>query len=175
MKVHLLSFLAGFTALAAMSACASAHAQPANPQQSALIRETCTNIMGVRFNGEMQGCMNALSDAVSARAEGDNDLWSDRYCAMQGYQTGTAAFSVCVLGAQNTHRTAQTAAASDNAPVQLAYGSGPINKGDWTFDGRHRREQLACAQLGLDPSGGAFDSCVTSLEYAMYSADDSSH
>jgi hypothetical protein len=59
--------------------------------------------------------------------------------------------------------------------VQLAYGPGAINKGDWTFDGRHRREQLSCAQLGLDPSGEAFDECVSSLEYAMYSADDSSH
>jgi hypothetical protein len=174
MKARLLPFLIGVTALAGLSACACAYAQPANPQKSALIRETCTNIMGVRTYGEMLGCTRALSDAVSARAQGDIDLWSDRYCAMQGYQQGTAQFSVCVLGAQNTHRSAQAGTGSDNAPVQLAYGSGGINKSDWTFDGRHRREQLSCAQLGLDPSGGAFDDCVTSLEYGMYSADNSS-
>jgi hypothetical protein len=36
------------------------------------------------------------------------------------------------------------------------------------------REQLACAELGLNPVSGAFDSCVAGLRSALFAADNPS-
>ncbi|MDB5459252.1 MAG: hypothetical protein JWO72_993, partial [Caulobacteraceae bacterium] len=39
---------------------------------------------------------------------------------------------------------------------------------------RFRREQLACAQIGLDPVSGAFDSCVAGLRSTLFALDNPS-
>jgi hypothetical protein len=50
------------------------------------------------------------------------------------------------------------------APNALGYYNG-------TFDAVRRREEYACAQIGLDPNFGRFSQCVDDLDGQMRAAD----
>ena len=46
----------------------------------------------------------------------------------------------------------------------------------WAADNAevHRREQSACARLGLEPVGGAFVQCVAQLDASLFAANNPS-
>ena len=38
----------------------------------------------------------------------------------------------------------------------------------------HRREELSCARMGMNPSSGGFAECVAGLDSALFAADNPS-
>jgi hypothetical protein len=181
MKAHVLPFFLGAVALATVGGCAAGYSDELkSPEQLALVKATCTNIIGVRTYGEMRGCVSSLSDALAAKTEARIDVMSDSDCAGRGLARGTAEYSVCVLERQRANAAeyarSAPAAANSQAPVKLAYGEKgqADDHSDWTSDARYRREEYACAQLGLDPTDQAFAECVAGLEISLYNADNSS-
>jgi len=169
-KLLLCSVMACAAAIALAGSCAAQDAS-ASPQQSAFARATCQSVMHVRTNAELWGCVQSLSDTIAQNAQTARGWASDESCAAEGLKRDTPEFAVCVL---QSHGSAQGAYGA--VPTHIVTGSYPEQR-DWlgyysgTFDAVRRREQYACAQLGLDPNFGRFSECVDSLDGAMHAAD----
>ena len=86
-------------------------------------------------------------------------------CRGQGLNEGTAAFSTCMLDSQDR------GAAMSSGPVKLAYDTSTPENSKSYFDVSNRvhwrREQYACAQIGLTPGTAAFGACMAGLEAAL--------
>jgi hypothetical protein len=136
------------------------------PDQRELVAATCDRVMGLSSGGiYRQQCMDSLARSVARKAEGAQMAGSSVACRGQGLHEGTAAFSTCMLDSQNRD-TAMSA-----EPVKLAYDSNtPENSESYFNVSNHvhwRREQYACAQIGLTPGMAAFGACTASLEAAL--------
>lgn len=135
-----------------------------SPGQRALVAETCDRVMGLSEGGiYRQECMDSLARAVARKAESARVAGSYVACRGQGLNEGTAAFSTCMLD----HRAAAVAA----QPAKLAYDADTPENSKSYFDVNNRihwrREQHACAQIGLTPGAAAFSQCTTGLEAAL--------
>lgn len=176
MKTLSLPILLGFSALVAAGGCA-AQTGTQTPRQAALVRATCEGIMRVGHSAvDLAACTQSLSDSLAAREEGYVAVQSDKACAAQGFQPGTAQFATCVLDHKRGFGAARTNAAADNAPAQLTYDPAKdvgASQGyyDASFDTKRRREEYSCAQLGLDPDSSAFGQCVADLDANLFYAD----
>jgi hypothetical protein len=102
-------------------------------------------------------CTTSLARTAEAQAESARLQAAWRQCLDRGLDRGTPALSTCALQALDT------------APAEARSA-----RRSWigaSFDERLRRIRLACAQMGLDPMGAAFDACVLDLQPTLSSAD----
>ncbi|SRR5579883_781656 len=162
-------FLASAALIVATAAPACA-APPLSPElraindgQRALVAQTCDRVMGLQDGGVFrQECMDSLASSLAAKTERSALAASYRFCSGRGLSEGSAAFSTCMLD----NRDRLGAAAPE--PVKLSYdanaqGYFAIGNGD-----RWRREQYACAQIGLTPGTAAFGQCVAGLDASLF-------
>ena len=136
------------------------------PDQRELVAQTCDRVMGLSSGGiYRQECMDSLARSVAGKTETAHLVGSYQACRGQGLHEGTAAFSTCMLDSQ------APGAAMSAEPVKLAYDWNTPENSKGYFDVNNRvhwrREQYACAQIGLTPGTGAFGECTTSLEGAL--------
>jgi hypothetical protein len=161
----------------ALAACASfpSAAQEVTPQQTAAIEATCTKVMRLRPGSEFEACVSSLSDSVASLVRADYANNAYHACAQTGLKRETPEFSRCVLDRENTQKDAgglpPGAAAKLNAAYITPADSNPQDYFESSFNMRHRREQYACAQLGLEPDTGAFVSCVGNLDMEIFVVD----
>lgn len=129
------------------------------------VAETCDQVMGLKSGGlYRQECMDSLARSLAAEAQGAQIAASYGLCSRQGLPEGTAAFSTCMLDNQERAGTVSL------EPTKLAYGNNSQNSKSYfhVSNGEHwRREQYACAQLGLMPGTAPFGHCVASLDAAL--------
>ena len=159
-----------------LAACATgpSTAQNMTPGQTAAIEATCTKVMRLPPGAEFLACVSSLSDSVAGLESADYANRSYDACEQAGLKRGTPAFSRCVLDRENGKRDAASAPAVasklDAAPIAPA----DTNQDSYfasNFNVRHRREQYACAQLGLEPDTGGFTSCVNNLDMEIFVVD----
>ena len=161
----------------ALTACASfpSAAQEVTPQQTAAIQATCTKVMRLRPGAEFEACVSSLSDSVASLVSADYANNAYRDCAQAGLKRETPEFSRCVLDHENTQRDGAGLPAGAAAKLNAAYitpaDSNPDDYFESSFKMRHRREQYACAQLGLEPDTSAFVSCVGNLDTEIFVVD----
>lgn len=189
----LLSVAAGVLVLSSLTACA---AEPTyNPDnlgtgQFARVASICQNVMGLSPNERLEGgywmgndrldywtshyrgCIVSLSDSLQNAADTEETQQADADCRAKGYQHGSPDLALCVLRSVNSRPSP--------APVQTAAVATPVSEklptasGSFLYASPHenaRREEVACAALGLEPSHGAFKSCVKGLSDTFYSID----
>lgn len=167
-----LTALASGIAVAAFAAaaCASAAAQPIGDHGSqGRIGAICQGAMGLE-QGEAQygACVESLRSSASDLAADVAMGRARTRCLAEGLTPGSTDFNVCELNTAPAERAAVRATPA-SAPPRAA-GSYFYASPEQT----HRREQLACASLGYDPAGAAFDSCVAGLQGALFEADNPS-
>jgi hypothetical protein len=134
------------------------------PDQRSLVAETCDRVMGLSEGGiYRQECMDSLARSVARRVQAAQVAGSHQACRGQDLHEGTAAFSTCMLDKQD--RDPVLPAMS----VKLAYDSPENSKSYFDVSNRvhWRREQYACAQIGLTPGTTAFSECTAGLEAAL--------
>jgi hypothetical protein len=179
-------------ALAGVSVVACATQPPYNPDhlgdaQYTRVAGVCQNVMGLSpseppsggnwlghdrldyWTSHYQGCIVSLSDSL----QGVNDTLvtqhADAECRAKGYPTGSPDLALCVLQTANNHPqpTSTEAAAmpvSEKLPTVGSYFRASPHE-------TARREQVACAALGLSPTGPEFKSCVKGLSDTFYAID----
>jgi hypothetical protein len=135
------------------------------PGQRELVAATCDRVMGLSSGGlYRQECLDSLARAVARKAESAQMAGSYVACRSQGLQEGTAAFSTCMLD--------DRAAVASAQPVKFAYDSNTPENAKSYFDVTNsvhwRREQYACAQIGLTPGTGGFAECTAGLQAALF-------
>jgi hypothetical protein len=152
-----------------LAACATgpSTAQNMTPGQTAAIEATCTKVMRLPPGAEFLACVSSLSDSVAALESADYANRSYDACERAGLKRGTPGFSRCVLDHENGNRGADSPAAVVGKLDAALITPADNNQDSYfasNFNVRHRREQYACAQLGLEPNTGAFTSCVGNLD-----------
>jgi hypothetical protein len=177
-------------AFVGLAGCASA--APYNPDrlsadQAQQVGQICQNVMGLSPREPMmwgdaligdphlepganhyQACVTVLSDqlqsvsAVSLAGQADAD------CRARGYAVGTPGLAECVLQSEQTRATSARvdAVAMDTTPRSHVGSMMLASPGE-----TDRREQRACAALGLEPPYGAFANCVKDMTDSFYAID----
>src|ERR1700748_258623 len=157
-----------------LAACASlpSAAQEVTLQHTPAIQATCTKVMRLRPGSEFEACVSSLSDSVTSLVRADYANNAYHACAQAGLKRETPEFSRCVLDHENSQKDAGGLPAGAAAKLNAAYiapaDSNPDDYFESSFDMRHRREQYACAQLGLEPDTSAFVSCVGNLDMEIF-------
>ncbi len=136
-----------------------------DPGQRELVDATCDRVMGLPSGGiYRQECLDSLARSVARKAESARMAGSYVACRGQGLHEGTAAFSTCMLDDRGATVSAR--------PVKLPYDSSTPENARSYFDVTNsvhwRREQYACAQIGLTPGTAAFAECTAGLQAALF-------
>ena len=180
--------------LSSLAACA---AEPTyNPDnlpagQFTRVADICQNVMGLSPNERLEGgywmgndrldywtshyrgCIVSLSDSLQNAMDDEATRQADADCRAKGYQPGSPDLALCVLHSVNSHSKPAPAQAT-SGQVSLVSEQLPTASGSFLYASPHenaRREEVACAALGLEPSHGAFKSCVKGLNDTFYSID----
>jgi hypothetical protein len=115
------------------------------------------------------GCVTSLSDSVTRISDSQANSQADRDCRARGYASGSPDLALCVLNSKDQLRSMQSAGTTINATLPLPAATGSF------FYARpadtRRREQIACAALGLEPEGNDYHSCVKSLDDTFFAID----
>ncbi|HTX49300.1 MAG TPA: hypothetical protein VME40_07920 [Caulobacteraceae bacterium] len=113
-------------------------------------------------------CIQSLSNSLRS-ADSRSALSEARAaCLRRGAASGTPALAECTLDAADT----RPAADADPAPMRnIAPPGGTRSYFAIPPSTAFRRDQLACAELGLDPAGAAFSACAIDLKAALVAAD----
>jgi hypothetical protein len=193
---HTPKMIVASTAIAVLSVSACAAATPAfNPDglqeaQLSRVAQVCQNVMGLSpterliggnwvgdshldyWTSRYRGCVTSLSDSVQRVGDQQANQQADRACRAKGYADGSPDLALCVLqsarqtqspeGAQQTPVSQQGAEAVPTASGSLFYASAHE---------RRRREELACAAVGIEPTGAAFKACVNDLQNTFHAID----
>jgi hypothetical protein len=166
--------MGGMLAFAGAGGCATAGVYPYNPDRLAddQISQVCQSVVGVEpSEARYFACVGALSDSAKNLGRGRALQQARGDCLSRGYRPGSPDLDVCVVQSSDQARaTAPDMAMSHpmEAPgLAKSYAYAPQRE-------VHRREELSCARMGLDPSSGAFASCVAGLDSALFAADNPS-
>jgi hypothetical protein len=129
----------------------------------------CTNIVRVRpGEAHYEACAQSLSDTLSHADSRAAFTEARSACLQRGYAPATPTLAVCSLDAADT----SSATNADLPPDRTVAPPGGTRSYFAVSPGTaFRREQLACAELGLDPTGGAFSGCAADLHAALAAAD----
>jgi hypothetical protein len=85
-------------------------------------------------------------------------------CLGRGLSPNSPGLAECTLAASDTRRAA--------APIDT--GGDSVHAKSYFYASPsqvHRREETACAHLGLDPSSDGFATCVAGLQTSRFMAD----
>ena len=169
---------AGALTMAAGAAGAQAdHGVRVSPEQSALARATCANVMRIKVGVvPFDGCVESLSNTLYARAQGEILAKSYDDCTRTGHKEGTPEFAGCVLDRKAYHNAqpAEASAARVTGPAAANYteslSAGP-SYSESNPEERRRKEEYSCARLGLSPGSSSFGVCVAQLDSALRSVE----
>lgn len=121
------------------------------------------------WTSHYRGCITSLSDSVMGIADLHADQQADSNCRARGFASGSADLALCVLDSKDQLRGPQAAGLLLSASVPLPAANGSF------FYARpaetHRREQIACAALGLEPTQADFSNCVRGLDATFFAID----
>jgi hypothetical protein len=173
------------TAGACLAVASCASTQPYNPNHLSADRlsqvgEVCQTDMGFRASEPLtdnlwpgdpdassstnryRGCIATLSNALTRVQTARTAKQAEKDCLSQGFVAGSSDLARCVLTAKEEPRSAsETQLASlDPKPYLISTGrrfSGPVPP-------KVHKEQLACADVGIDPNDEEFASCVQGLK-----------
>jgi hypothetical protein len=169
-------------AIALVAACATTNPTPYNPEhlntnQATEIGQICQDVMGFKptapavdnawpgdpdpgaeTNG-YRGCIASLSRSLLTSGAARATSAADRACRGEGLTDGSPALAECVLKRAQAVRPAAAAQSVSLVVTPFEDGQGPNS---WSHQ-TERREQQACAQIGLEPAGSQYASCLNGL------------
>jgi hypothetical protein len=192
-RATMLTAASSAIALLSISACAAATPafNPDGLQETQLSRvaQVCQNVMGLSpserliggdwlgdshldyWTSRYRGCVTSLSDSVQSLGDLQDKQQADRACRAKGYADGSSDLALCVLQSTPAHgsEVAQPSAVSQPSAEALPSARGSLFYA--TAHERRRREELACAALGIEPTRDAFKACVNDLQNTFHAID----
>ncbi len=154
------------------------------------VSDICENVMGLSpkeplsggtwlgeprldyYTSHYRACVVTLSDSLQSVADAQLTKQADVDCRAKGFASGSSDLALCVLQSVSSRPNPVRVSQSDAAPS--LGGNLPAARGSFFYASPHeavRRVQVACAALGLEPSEGAFESCVSKMDHALYAID----
>lgn len=131
---------------------------------ASMVRQTCTQIMGLRTGPEFEACGSSLSDKVRALQDATLTMQADAACSDQGLLRGTAEQAKCVVKFRRAAQsplvtTADAVAVPASEPWQSYFSMSQSQQAE--------RAELSCAQIGLHPATSGFWGCVSDLRHSI--------
>jgi hypothetical protein len=142
------------------------------------------------WTSHYRGCIASLSDSLQNARDTAVVQQAEEQCRAKGLQPGSPDLALCVLQTANAHpepigspaaAAGQTSVGAGGAdrPIGAGVPSGAGSEkltavGSYYFASPHetaRREQFACAALGLSPAQPDFKTCVQQLSATFYAID----
>jgi hypothetical protein len=166
----------------ALSALACAFALPATgalarpAPADGVVADACQSVVRVQpGTAQYDGCVESLSGSLAGIGQGRAMMRAHDACLEQGLKPGTPGLAECTLSRADTQPASEAIKASDPAAPRMQTPGGArswfsVSRGD-----QGRRQQLACARVGLDPTSAAFDSCVAGLRATLFELDNPSN
>ena len=132
---------------------------------AALVRQTCSDVMGLGISAESLACGGSLAGFVRAQQDIERMLQAGTDCTRRGATQDSHELAKCAVMQRHavTPVVAATTSASPLPPAGVPvkhYSS--LNAGE-----QRLRAELSCAQIGLHPAGASFASCVSKLRVAI--------
>ena len=104
-----------------------------------------------------RGCIASLYNSLRITTMTRAEMQADRNCRAKGLEAGTSALAVCVL-----HESTSNSGAIESVGLMVTpYRATAVS--DASIPEILRREQLACAEIGLEPAQRGFANCVQGL------------
>jgi hypothetical protein len=134
------------------------------------VRQTCTEIMGLRNGPEFEACGGSLAETVRNLQEAARTAQADQSCEQQGHARGTVEQAKCVV---MFRRSPQSTLLASTQPAAVSEAGSIPEAQPWqsyfslSQSQQDERAELSCAQLGLHPAMGRFWHCVSNLKYAV--------
>jgi len=170
------------SACAVLASCASA--PPYNPkhlsaEKLAQVGDVCQNVLGFRASEPLtdnlwpynpdsssstsryQGCIATLSSGLNRVEVARAASQSEQDCRSQGFVAGSSDLALCVLGVKNEPGSPPKTLLVSLDPKAFLLSSGP---GSPRAPAAVSKEELACANIGIDPNDAEFASCVQRLQ-----------
>jgi hypothetical protein len=126
----------------------------------------CASVVGVQ-PGEKHyaACVESLSHSLDGLRAGEGMGLARQGCLARGYRPNTSGLAECELAAGPA-----PAASGPEYPVASPGGS----RSYFTIsrETAFRRDQLACARLGFDPTQAPFGACAADLRAALARASE---
>ena len=169
------------SACAVLASCASA--PPYNPnhlsaEPLAQVADVCQNVLGFRASEPLtdnpwpynpdsssstnryQGCIATLSNGLNRVEVARAASQAEQDCRSRGLVAGSPDLALCVLGVENEPGSPPKTLVASLDPKPFLLSSGPRSP---RARAAVSKEQLACADIGIDPNDAEFASCVQRL------------
>jgi hypothetical protein len=149
--------------------------------QAAKIGQICQDVMGFKPTARLvdnawpgdpdpatetngyRGCIATLSRSFLQSAAANTESEADRACRAQGLSADSPALAECVL-----KRVQSTPASAYAQKVSLSVTPFDASQGAQSSESqRARRQQQACAEVGLEPESREFADCISGLDDVM--------
>lgn len=120
-----------------------------------------------------RGCILSLSDSWQKVTDTQVIRLADENCRTAGFKPGSSDLALCVLRFVNTHPNPPPAESAVPGTAVTTLTAPPPRRSFFTASPHEivRREQAACAALGLLPAQTTFTSCVKQLDSTLYTID----
>jgi hypothetical protein len=169
-RTHAAAALIGAVAIVTTTALASAIDRTGSER---LAGQICRSVIRLQpGESEFDACVSSLADWVERAQTGRAVALARETCFDQGLKPASADLSLCLLRAADTKPVAGFLEPLNTASAVSAEGPRSDQAYfDVSRDIKFRREQEACARLGLDPAFSAFASCVAGLQSSLQGID----
>ena len=180
------TFVAWLCLAACVSLCSCALNPNYNPaglsaNQATNVQKICQTVMGLKPSGglydnlwpagpdpasisnDYRGCIASLSNSLKDSEEARAEKQADRDCTAEGLEAGSSALAECVL--RDVDSTSNSGGIRTASLTVTPYT--PRAVPDPSIPETLRREQLACAEIGLEPSQRASANCVRGLQNVL--------
>jgi hypothetical protein len=181
-----MTFAASLCLAACVGLCSCALSPNYNPaglsaNEALKVEKICQTVMGLNPSGvlydnlwpdapdpasisnDYRGCIASLSNSLKDSAEARAERQADRDCAARGLEAGSSALAECVL--RDVDSTSNSGGIRTASLTVTPYT--PTAVPDPSIPQTLRRQQLACAELGLEPGQRAFANCVHGLRNVL--------
>jgi hypothetical protein len=170
-------------AVVLVAACATTNPVPYNPEHLSLdqakkISQICQDVMGFKSSATLvsnawpgdpdpaavtnghRGCIASLSHSLLTSSTARTESAADQACRADGLAVGSSALAECVLKSVGA---ASASSGAENVSLVVTPFDDGQERGSWSSE-TGRREEQACAEVGLDPAGPQFSNCVSGLQ-----------
>jgi len=114
-----------------------------------------------------RGCVLSLSDSVQRASRAEAAREAGAGCRAQGYAPGSGELALCELNSGQ----AAAAAPTSTKPISQTLSAPNGSYLSASNSEHHRRENRACAAVGIEPSQDEFARCVTRLDQTFFAIE----
>jgi hypothetical protein len=119
---------------------------------------------------DYRGCVASLSNSLRSSATARLEVQADEDCRSKGLRPNSSRFAACVLKMSQA-QSAQHVPQAQYADLVVTPETATLGDPDLSVPEVLRRERLACARIGLDPTGISFAGCVHGLHDVLSASE----